>query len=76
VRCPRPSHRTLLTLGRNAESLHLTHLSHLILDVSHCHIKKRSLVNLPEACADLFKLLGSKPIMDSLGEGKMKIVVF
>uniref|UniRef100_A0A0K3CDL4 FGENESH: predicted gene_7.40 protein n=1 Tax=Rhodotorula toruloides TaxID=5286 RepID=A0A0K3CDL4_RHOTO len=63
-------------LLNETESLHLTHLSHLILDVSHLDSKKRSLVVLPEARADLFKLLGSKPIMDRLREGKMKIVVF
>jgi hypothetical protein len=58
------------------EAFHLTHLSHLILDVSHLDSKKRSLVDLLEARADLFKLLGSKPIMDRLREGKMKLVVF
>ncbi|BGO89388.1 hypothetical protein NBRC10512_006305 [Rhodotorula toruloides] len=63
-------------LLNETESLHLTHLSHLILDVSHLDSKKRSLVDLPEARADLFKLLGSKPIMDRLREGKMKIVLF
>ncbi len=62
--------------SRVAEALHLTHLSHLILDVSHLDSKKRSLVDLLEARADLFKLLGSKPIMDRLREGKMKLVVF
>lgn len=69
---------TLLTLKfvLSIEALHLTHLSHLILDVSHLDSKKRSLVDLPEARADLFKLLGSKPIMDRLREGKMKLVVF
>lgn len=61
---------------RVTEALHLTHLSHLILDVSHLDSKKRSLVDLLEARADLFKLLGSKPIMDRLREGKMKLVVF
>lgn len=59
-----------------ADSLHLTHLSHLILDVSHLDSKKRSLVDLPEARADLFRLVGSKAVMDRLREGKMKIVVF
>ncbi|GAA6051858.1 hypothetical protein JCM3770_005501 [Rhodotorula araucariae] len=63
-------------LLNETDSLHLTHLSHLILDVSHLDSKKRSLVDLPEARADLFKLLGSKPVMDRLREGKMKIVVF
>ena len=60
----------------HADALHLTHLSHLILDVSHLDSKKRSLVDLPEARADLFKLLGTKAVMDRLREGKMKIVVF
>lgn len=59
-----------------ADALHLTHLSHLILDASHLDSKKRSLVDLPEARADLFKLLGTKAVMDRLREGKMKIVVF
>ncbi|TNY23607.1 U3-containing 90S pre-ribosomal complex subunit-domain containing protein [Rhodotorula diobovata] len=63
-------------LLNESDALHLTHLSHLILDVSHLDSKKRSLVDLPEARVDLFKLLGSKPIMDRLREGKMKIVVF
>ncbi|KWU41719.1 hypothetical protein RHOSPDRAFT_22486 [Rhodotorula sp. JG-1b] len=63
-------------LLNETEALHLTHLSHLILDVSHLDSKKRSLVDLLEARADLFKLLGSKPIMDRLREGKMKLVVF
>ncbi|GAA5969972.1 hypothetical protein JCM8115_001194 [Rhodotorula mucilaginosa] len=63
-------------LLNETEAFHLTHLSHLILDVSHLDSKKRSLVDLLEARADLFKLLGSKPIMDRLREGKMKLVVF
>ncbi|GAA6000802.1 uncharacterized protein JCM10292_006434 [Rhodotorula paludigena] len=58
------------------DSLHLTHLSHLILDVSHLDSKKRSLVDLPEARADLFRLVGSTAVMDRLREGKMKVVVF
>ncbi|GAA5845633.1 hypothetical protein JCM9279_006055 [Rhodotorula babjevae] len=63
-------------LLNESDALHLTHLSHLILDVSHLDSKKRSLVDLPEARADLFKLLGTKAVMDRLREGKMKIVVF
>ncbi|GAA5914868.1 hypothetical protein JCM8208_003033 [Rhodotorula glutinis] len=63
-------------LLNESDALHLTHLSHLILDVSHLDSKKRSLVDLPEARADLFKLLGTKAVMDRLREGKMKLVVF
>ncbi|KPV75847.1 uncharacterized protein RHOBADRAFT_52866 [Rhodotorula graminis WP1] len=63
-------------LLNESDALHLTHLSHLILDVSHLDSKKRSLVDLPEARADLFKLVGTKAVMDRLREGKMKLVVF
>ncbi|GAA5882709.1 hypothetical protein JCM1840_001382 [Sporobolomyces johnsonii] len=63
-------------LLNETDSLHLTHLSHLILDVSHLDAKKRSLLDLPDARGDLFKLLGCKPIMERLREGKMKLVVF
>ncbi|GAA6029530.1 hypothetical protein JCM8097_003724 [Rhodosporidiobolus ruineniae] len=63
-------------LLNETDSLHLTHLSHLILDQSHLDAKKRSLVDLPEARVDLFKLLGSKAVMERLREGKMKLVVF
>ncbi|GAA5900820.1 hypothetical protein JCM6882_007673 [Rhodosporidiobolus microsporus] len=63
-------------LLNETEALHLTHLSHLILDVSHLDAKKRSLVDLIEARGDLFRLLGSKKIMERLREGKMKLVIF
>ncbi|GAA5932884.1 Cms1p [Sporobolomyces koalae] len=57
-------------------ALKLTHLSHLILDTTHLDAKKRSLMDLPDARGDLFKLLASKPLIERLREGKMKIVLF
>lgn len=61
----------------SAESLHLTHLSHIILDTTYLDAKRRSLVDMPEAREDLFKLvLGAQPIMDRLREGKVKIVLY
>ncbi|ORY41450.1 U3-containing 90S pre-ribosomal complex subunit-domain containing protein [Leucosporidium creatinivorum] len=59
------------------DSLHLTHLSHIILDATHLDAKKRSLVDMPEAREDLFKLvLGNKDIVERLKEGKCKIVIY
>ncbi|GAA5833862.1 hypothetical protein JCM11251_005990 [Rhodosporidiobolus azoricus] len=63
-------------LLNETEALHLTHLSHLILDVSHLDAKKRTLMDMPDARGDLFRLLGSKKIMERLREGKMKVVIF
>ncbi|KAI5479298.1 DEAD/DEAH box type DNA/RNA helicase [Pseudohyphozyma bogoriensis] len=59
------------------ESLQLTHLSHLVLDVSHLNSKNQSLMDMFECREDLFKLvLGNKDIMSRLREGRMKIVLF
>ncbi|GAA5877531.1 hypothetical protein JCM16303_003366 [Sporobolomyces ruberrimus] len=63
-------------LLNETDSLKLTHLSHLILDTTHLDAKKRSLTDLPDARGDLFKLLGSKKVMERLREGKMKVVLF
>ncbi|GAA5990083.1 hypothetical protein JCM5350_001093 [Sporobolomyces pararoseus] len=63
-------------LLNETDSLKLTHLSHLILDTTHLDQKKRSLMDLPDARGDLFKLLGCQKIMDRLKEGKMKLVLF
>ncbi|GAA6025330.1 hypothetical protein JCM11491_000394 [Sporobolomyces phaffii] len=63
-------------LLNETDSLKLTHLSHLILDTTHLDAKKRSLMDLPDARGDLFKLLGCAKVMDRLREGKMKLVLF
>ncbi|GAA5958208.1 hypothetical protein JCM3765_002848 [Sporobolomyces pararoseus] len=63
-------------LLNETDSLKLTHLSHLILDTTHLDQKKRSLMDLPDARGDLFKLLGCPKIMQRLKEGKMKLVLF
>lgn len=72
-----PSFHTTSSLRLATDSLHLTHLSHIILDATHLDAKKRSLVDMPEAREDLFKLvLGNKDIVERLKEGKCKIVVY
>ncbi|GAA5910202.1 uncharacterized protein JCM6883_001110 [Sporobolomyces salmoneus] len=63
-------------LLNETDSLKLTHLSHLILDTTHLDAKKRSLMDLPDARGDLFKLLGCGKVMERLREGKMKVVLF
>ncbi|GAA5830231.1 hypothetical protein JCM3766R1_002833 [Sporobolomyces carnicolor] len=63
-------------LLNETDSLKLTHLSHLILDTTHLDAKKRSLMDLPDARGDLFKLLGCTKVMERLREGKMKVVLF
>lgn len=68
---------TISSLRLKTDSLHLTHLSHILLDATHLDAKKRSLVDMPEAREDLFKLvLGNKDIVERLKEGKCKIVVY
>ncbi|GAA5990173.1 hypothetical protein JCM11641_004244 [Rhodosporidiobolus odoratus] len=59
-----------------SEALHLTHLSHLILDTSHLDVKKRSLLDVPEARKEVFAVLGNQGIKERLREGKMKVVLF
>ncbi|GAA6003176.1 hypothetical protein JCM10207_001786 [Rhodosporidiobolus poonsookiae] len=63
-------------LVNETDALHLTHLSHIILDVSHLDAKKRSLLDVPEAREEVFKLLGSKGVRERLREGKTRVVVF
>lgn len=64
-------------LAHHADALHLTHLSHIILDTTHLDAKKRSMVDMVEAREDLFKnVLGNERIMERLKEGKCKIVVY
>ncbi|KAM0755310.1 hypothetical protein T439DRAFT_344541 [Meredithblackwellia eburnea MCA 4105] len=59
------------------ESLNLTHLSHLMLDVTHLDAKKRNLLDMPECREDLFKLvLGNKGLMERLRMGRMKVVLY
>lgn len=61
----------------DSDALHLTHLSHLIFDVTHLDSKNRSLLDMPEAFDDVFRhVLGNKGIMDRLRDGKMKIVMY
>ncbi|BGP13638.1 hypothetical protein JCM10213_007815 [Rhodosporidiobolus nylandii] len=63
-------------LLNETEALHLTHLSHIILDTTHLDAKKRSLLDNPEARGDLFKLLGCAKVMERLREGKARVVLF
>ncbi|KAL8281024.1 hypothetical protein RQP46_006703 [Phenoliferia psychrophenolica] len=64
-------------LFTDTESLSLTHLSHLILDVSHLDAKKRSLLDMPECREDLFRhVLGDKDVLERLRMGRMKLVLF
>ncbi|TFK26423.1 hypothetical protein FA15DRAFT_667515 [Coprinopsis marcescibilis] len=59
------------------ESLSVSQLSHIILDVTFRDSKKRNLLDIPEIRDEVFKtVLGAPKMLKSIKEGKTKVVLF
>ncbi|EIN03607.1 hypothetical protein PUNSTDRAFT_109219 [Punctularia strigosozonata HHB-11173 SS5] len=60
-----------------SDALSVTALTHIILDVTHTDLKKRSLLSIPETRDEVFKtVLGAPEVLQGIKEGKIQVVLF
>jgi len=58
------------------DSLKLTALTHIILDVTFIDVKMRSMLDMLETKTDIFKFLAHEPVRKRLVEGKASLIFF
>ncbi|KAF8162990.1 U3-containing 90S pre-ribosomal complex subunit-domain containing protein [Crassisporium funariophilum] len=64
-------------LLNETDALHLSAVSHIILDITYKDAKNRSLLDIPETRDELFKKVFSSPqVLKSIKEGKIQVVLF
>lgn len=59
------------------DALSTSALTHIILDVTHKDVKKRSLLDIPETRDEVFRtVLGAEPVRQAIQRHKTQIVLF
>jgi protein CMS1 len=72
------THPSVTTIKRiRSDSMAVSALTHIIIDLSSRDVKRRSVMDIPETRDEVFgKILSYKSILQGIKAGKVQIVLF
>jgi protein CMS1 len=71
------AHSSVTTIGRVSDSMEVSALTHIMIDLSYRDAKRRSVLDIPETRDEVFgKIFSHKSTLQGIKAGKVQIVLF